>query len=130
MASFLLLLASCSKDDPTDTNVPKATFASPVDATKYDRGQSVICSAVFEDDRELSHVDVTISALKSLKGWDDPWQAHETIELSGKRMELSAYQIFGEAIPFDIMSGNYQLEFIVVDKALNYSAYTFNINVE
>ncbi|MBS2210162.1 DUF4625 domain-containing protein [Carboxylicivirga mesophila] len=130
LATCFLLMVSCSKDDPADTTAPMASFSSPVEATKYVRGQSLICNAVFEDNDELSHVDISISSLKSLKGYNDPWLASESVELTGKTSELSAYQVFGEAIPFEIMSGEYMLEFTVFDKALNYSTYKFNVTVE
>lgn len=130
VATCFLLLASCSDDESADTMPPLAIFTSPADATTYSRGQSLICNAVFEDDHELSHVEINVNSLNDLKGWDSPWEASETIELSGKQAQLDAYQLFGEAIPSEIESGPYAVEFLVVDKALNYTKYAFEIIIE
>ncbi len=125
-----LMASSCSDDEIKDTTDPTATFTSPIESAVYSRGQSMICNAVFEDDIELLMVEINIYSQKSTKGWDTPWIYNETVYLSGKTDELSAYQIFNQDIPLDIMSGQYTLEFKVFDKTLNYSSYQFDISIE
>jgi len=125
-----LVFGSCSKDDPTDTMAPTAVISSPQENTTFLRGQSLVCNAIFEDNVELSHVEVSISNVSNLKGYDTPWVASETIELAGQKQELASYVLFNEAIPVEIMSGNYMLEFMVVDKSLNYTNYEINISIE
>ncbi|WP_430812419.1 MULTISPECIES: DUF4625 domain-containing protein [unclassified Carboxylicivirga] len=117
-----LLVVSCSDDDdPADTNAPQASFTAPAEAAVYQRGQSLICDAVFEDDRELAQLHVSIANVSGLKGWDTPWTDEEVIPLVGKRMEMSGQQLFGEAIPMEIMSGEYEVTFTVEDKTGNKS---------
>ncbi|MBS2210166.1 DUF4625 domain-containing protein [Carboxylicivirga mesophila] len=125
-----LLSGSCSKDEPGDSMAPTAVFTSPLTETVYQRGQSIIVNASFEDDKELSHVEVSIEEAQVLKGWNTPWETSEVIELSGKSQNLSAYELFGEAIPMDIKSGVYNLEFMVVDKQFNFANYNMVLTIE
>lgn len=125
-----LFAGACSDDAPSDTEAPSAVFTSPVAETVYQRGQSIIVNASFEDNMELSHVEVSISEAVNLKGWDDAWEATETFELTGKSQSFSSYELFGEAIPMDIKSGSYNLSFLVVDKKLNYTQYDFALIIE
>ncbi|MCG8580978.1 MAG: DUF4625 domain-containing protein [Bacteroidales bacterium] len=127
---FGLFATACSDDDPADTEAPTALIGSPVAEMVYQRGQSIIVSAGFEDNQALSHVEVSISEASELKGWDDPWEETETIELSGKSQSLSSYVLFGEAIPMEIKSGSYKLEFLVVDMELNYTKYDIALTIE
>lgn len=124
-----LFVAGCSKDDSVDTIAPTALINSPVEEMVYQRGQSIVLNATFEDNVALSHADVSISSV-ALKGWNTPWEAIETFEFSGKSQQLSAYELFGEPIPVDIMSGAYRLEILVVDKELNYTRYDIAITIE
>ncbi len=132
--SFLIVLSfvlvSCSDDESKDRTAPFGTIQSPVNGKLFMRGQSLIVNGVFTDDRELSHVTVSVGALKAVKGIDTPWADSETIELKGKEQILTSYQLFGDMIPSDIMSGEYYLNFLIVDKALNEKKLVVLINVE
>lgn len=127
---FGLLSGACSKDDPADTEAPTAVFTSPVEEAVYQRGQSIIVNGTFEDNNALSHIEVTIKEADALKGWDEPWQAQETIELAGKSQSLSSYELFKQAIPMDIKLSNYTVEFLVVDSKLNYTKYDITLTIE
>ncbi len=117
----LLMVASvgCSDDEDKDRTAPFGNVQTPVSGREFIRGQSIILNASFTDDRELSHVVVTVYALKGTRGIDTPWSATETIELKGKEQTLASYELFGNVIPSDIMSGSYFLDFLIVDKAQN-----------
>ena len=83
------------------------------------------------DDHMLASCDVSIVSLKSLKGFDDPWMPNvDMIMLEGEEDEVTAHQVFKQAIPMDIMSGEYSLTFKVVDEAGNYTDYPVNITIE
>ncbi len=125
-----VLVAGCSEDESKDKTAPTVTIQSPVNSTLFYRGQSLILNGVFADDRELSHVTVTIHTLKAARGIDTPWEASETIELKGKEHKIASYELFGAPIPSDIMSGNYYLDVLVVDKALNESKIVVAVIVE
>lgn len=116
-------LSSCKKDDP-DTTAPTATFTMPVEETEYYRGHSLICNAIFSDNQDLSHVEVSIM---NLKGFDSPWEATERIALSGTSYKLNSYELFEGGIPMEIMSGAYVLDFKLFDKAQNKRTYSINI---
>ncbi|WP_430813520.1 DUF4625 domain-containing protein [Carboxylicivirga sp. RSCT41] len=127
---MLLSFASCSKDEPADNTQPTAVILTPLEQDEFIRGQSLIFNGVFEDDRKLSHVEISIAENSSLKGFDTPWEATEVIELMGKSTEINGYELFDGEIPADIMSGNYSLKVLVVDKALNFSSYNVGIVIE
>lgn len=128
IGSLLVLLAiglfsACKKDDP-DTIAPTGTFTTPVADAEFYRGHSLVCNAIFNDNEDLSHVEASIM---SLKGFDTPWEASERIALSGTSYKLSSYELFEGAIPMEIMSGTYVLNFKVYDKAQNKRTYSINI---
>lgn len=125
-----VLVAGCSDDETKDTTAPSVTIENPVNSTLFYRGQSLILNGVFADDRELSHVTLTVHTLKAARGIDTPWEATETIELTGKEHNIASYELFGAPIPSDIMSGNYYLDIVVVDKALNESKTVIAIEIE
>ncbi|MCG8582370.1 MAG: DUF4625 domain-containing protein [Bacteroidales bacterium] len=127
---MLLSIVSCSKDDPADNTQPTAVITTPVEQDEFIRGQSLIFNGVFEDDRALSHIEISIEENSSLKGFDTPWEASEIIELNGKSTEINGYELFDGQIPSDIMSGNYSLKVLVVDNALNFSSYNIGIVIE
>lgn len=122
--------SSCSKDDPKDNTSPVVVIENPLEGANYLRSQSLILNGTFTDDRELSHIEVAISSLKSARGYNDPWNTSETIELTGTEQVIKSYALFGQSIPADIMSGDYTLELIVVDKALNYTKHSIPIGIE
>lgn len=125
-----VLVAGCSDDESKDKTAPTVTIQSPVNSTLFYRGQSLILKGVFADDRELSQVIITVHTLKATRGIDTPWEATETIELKGKEHNIASYELFGAPIPSDIMSGNYYLDVLVVDKALNESKTVIAIKIE
>lgn len=125
-----VFLSGCSKDEPKDSMSPLAVFSSPMEGAVYQRGQSLILSGTITDDKELSHIDVSIATLKSSSGYNDPWISEEKIALSGREKNINSYALFEQAIPFDIMSGNYTINILVVDKALNYSSYPIAITIQ
>lgn len=125
-----VLVAGCSDDETKDKTAPSATIENPVNSTLFYRGQSLILNGIFADDRELSHVTVTIHTLKAARGIDTPWEATEIIELKGKEHTIASYELFGAPIPSDIMSGNYYLDIVVVDKALNENEIVVDVVIE
>jgi len=125
-----VFLSGCSKDEPKDTMSPVAVLSSPQEGTIYQRGQSLILSGTITDDKELSHIEVSIATLKSSSGYNDPWISEEKIALSGREMNINSYALLEQAIPFNIMSGSYTINLIVVDKALNYSSYPIAITIQ
>jgi len=127
-----LALVSCSKDDPVkDITKPTAVISNPVEGSIFQRGASIILDATFMDDHMLASCDVSIVSLKALKGFDDPWMPNvDVIILEGEEDEVTAHQVFKQAIPMDIMSGEYSLTFKVVDEAGNYTDYPVNITIE
>lgn len=129
-----LLLTACSGDEDENTRdlvKPTGTIIMPLEGDVFLRGSSIIFEGVFYDDVELAHCELTLSKLKSLKGWDIPWTPeHDLIHIQGQEDEVSAYQAFQQVIPLDIMSGEYILNAKVVDEAGNYINYNVNIKID
>lgn len=121
---------SCSKDE--DRTSPVADITTPANGAHFYRGENIFLNAIFTDDESgLKECSIGLVSLKALKGWDDPWMPEvETIALSGLEKEVSDHIIFNAAIPMDIMSGSYVLNFKVVDAEGNLSQYSKEIYVE
>jgi hypothetical protein len=120
----------CSSDDDKDNTSPIMSIQTPQNDALYSRGQSIILNAVFTDDKALSHTIITIMAVPVNKGIDTPWEATERIELSGKEQSVTSHALFNSNIPDAIMSGNYNIEFVVVDKANNQKKNFVPITIE
>lgn len=126
---LLMSFAACSEDEELiDLVKPTATINQPAKGTLYYRGSSIVFEANFVDDVALAYCEVS---LVTLKGWDVPWEPMvDKVVLSGTHDEVSAYQIFKETIPMDIMSGKYAINIKVVDVAGNYNMYSADIEIE
>lgn len=129
-----LAFTGCSGDDDggaKDLIKPVGTITLPVEGETFLRGASIIFEGTFSDNVELANCELSLSKLKSLKGWDIPWvPANDMMFLQGKEDEVSAYQSFKQAIPLDIMSGDYVFNAKLVDVAGNYIVYSINITIE
>ncbi len=128
----LVLLSACEKDEEVkDIIKPNCSIVKPTDDALFFRGSSIIFEGYFTDDIELGSCELFLTTLKATKGWDDPWTPLvDRIELSGTKADISAYQVFKDIIPQDIMSGDYILNIKVSDKAGNFSMYTVNIYID
>ncbi len=125
-----VFIIGCSDDDSKDNTAPIMSIKTPVNDALYSRGQSIILNADFTDDKDLLQVTATIRAVPTNKGIDTPWEATETISLTGKKHNLSSHALFNASIPYDIMSGNYHIEFVVADKANNQKKNFIPITIE
>lgn len=125
-------LTSCSDDDPVkDVIKPTAVITNPVSGSTFQRGASIILDATFMDDMALESCELSLESLKSLKGFDDPWQPDvDKVMIEGEEDEVASHQIFKQSIPMDIMSGNYSLIIKVVDAAGNFTDYPVDIIIE
>ncbi|WP_430815939.1 DUF4625 domain-containing protein [Carboxylicivirga sp. RSCT41] len=128
-----LVLTACSGDDDEavkDLIKPTGTITMPLEGETFLRGSSIIFEGTFSDDVELAHCELSLSKLKSLKGWDIPWTPEsDLVHLQGTEDEVSAYQAFKQVIPSDIMSGDYVLNAKLVDEAGNYIVYSVNVKI-
>ena len=127
-----LVLIGCSKDSSfKDVTKPTAVIINPVNKTIFKRGASIILDATFLDDYMLKTCEVSLSSLKALKGFDDPWIPElDIIMIEGEEDKVASHQIFKQAIPVDIMTGDYSLIIKVVDAAGNYTEYPVDITIE
>lgn len=128
----LMAVTSCSKgdDEGADLTKPTAVIELDRDNNVYGSGSSIVINGDFTDDVELKECQVTLTFLKSSKGVDLAWEPETyKIKLTGKEDAVAGQQIF-EVIPLDIMYGEYQVTFKVLDTSNNYSQYTFDIVIE
>lgn len=127
----LLALSSCGSDDEAvDLTKPTADISLTRESGIYSPGSSILINADFTDDKALKECQVSITSLRSLKGWDTDWDVEMyKISLSGKEMTVKGTRVL-EDIPFDIYYGDYQLTFKVLDESNNYNIYTIEITIE
>lgn len=128
----LLVITACSKSEGEGTDLTKPTAVIELDREDnvFSPGSSIVINGDFTDDVELKECQITLASLKSLKGVDLPWEPETyKIYLSGKEDAVSGQQIF-DVIPVDIMYGEYQITFKVLDASNNYSQYTQDIVIE
>ncbi len=130
LSLMLLTALACSEDE--DRMSPIAEVVTPANGTHYYRGENIFLNAVFSDDNSgLKKCSIDVVGLKALKGWDDPWTPEtEVIDLAGLNKEVKDHIIFNGAIPLDIMSGNYVLNFRVEDQEGNLAQFSRQIYIE
>ncbi len=129
---LLPLMLACEKDENEDTTPPVADVALPTDNTLYYRGNTLMFTGYFSDDVELKECTFYLAqGLKAARGWDSPWQPDaQTFQLSGTEDTLVEQYLFELMIPSDIMSGDYVLTILTVDKALNYCTTEIPISIK
>ncbi|MBS2100393.1 DUF4625 domain-containing protein [Carboxylicivirga linearis] len=125
------LLSACGKEEESaDLTKPTAVITLDRDNHFFSPMSSIVINGSFSDNKELKECQVTISSLKSSRGFDLDWEPETyKIPLSGTEMTITGQQIF-TIIPVDIKYGEYQITFKVLDTSDNYNFYTQDIVIQ
>lgn len=115
------------KIDADDTVDPTISITSPTSSSHLQWGGSLLVSGSLNDDYKLKSV---VYSLVYKGGESNPWKpAAKTISLSGKSVTLSGEDVFGEVIPNNVASGEYELSVKLTDDAGNDKIYKVVFNI-
>lgn len=133
--SFLFI--SCGGGEnvkPEDKAAPTMSISSPLENDIVNKTNFLTVSGVLQDDMDLKSLEVSLQAPPSTKGTNginDPWVPNaQIIQLSGKKVTLDTEQLFGEAIPYDCLSGKYSLNLLLKDSAGKSVTKKIAINIQ
>ena len=129
---LITVMPACSDDDDDDKDItaPVITVLKPAASDQYLRGGVIIINADLADDVALKEMELSLMAIKALKGIDTPWSPEiQRVPLSGKTQQIRNVMVFTE-IPSDIMSGSYILMIKVTDEAGNHVNKNVPITIE
>jgi hypothetical protein len=131
-----LLFSSCGEDAEEiieDLNGPLGVVTKPSVGQKFSKGDLVLLSATFSDDKELKECSISLgySGNKGASVVLPAWEPEAVvISLNNKEITITDRTLFGGAIPTEILTGEYSVTITITDKSGKSKSYVVDIVIE
>jgi hypothetical protein len=132
----ILVLAGCNKKsapEEPDSTKPGFTITEPQSGNVLSKSGEILLSGTFTDNDGLKKCTLSLSynGEKGVSIVEPVWEPEDdVIIMSGTEYTLTDKNIFGEAIPSDILTGSYIIDVSVEDISGNTATGMIEITIE